>query len=1451
MRHTPLLVLFLFFALTTHAQTWQWAVQPTKNNTVNTTVTSGQAVRTDAAGNVYVLGGMNGSHTFGTTSLSSSTSDVTLSKFTSSGAWLWAVSIPSGTSDSPRGLAVAPNGDVYVSGTYDQGSITIGSTTHTSSGSADIFIAKYNTSGVLQWSTKAGSASTEFATGLAVDANNDLIVGGYFQGNLTFGNAGTLGLTRAGSTGNDIFVAKLSSAGTWVWSVRGGGADGQDYCRGLDVDAAGNIYLVGNFRNAGNATFGGTTLTSNGGTNDILLAKLDNNGNWLWAIKGDGPGSDVAQGVAASSSGDVYVTGTSMATVTFGGPGIAINNTSTTTGDVFVAKASGAGVWRWAVRGGSTGTNDDTGFDIDADASGNVYVTGAIAGSATFGTHGLSHTGSNDIFVAKLNDQGEWLWALQAGGSDFEEGLSIAADDNGSAYVAGTYSSGSVNFGSLNRTASPVGMMYVAKAGVVPPPNSPPTNIALSAAAVAENQPVNTVVGTLSSTDPDAGNTFTYALVTGAGSTDNAAFNIAGSSLRASAAFDYEAKSSYSIRVRTTDSGTPGLTFEKVFTITVTDVDDTAPSVVLSSTAANPTSTSPIPVTATFSEAVTGFSIADVTVGNGSVASLSGSGTTYSLSIVPTANGNVTVNIAANVAADAAGNGNTAAAQFRITYNQPATATPVVTSPANNASINDNTPTYQGSAAANSTVTVYVDGASIGTTTATVAGTWSLTQSAPLSSGPHAVYARAQSSGASQSANSNTNSFTLDTTAPTVSMSSTASNPTSTTPIPVFITFSESVSGFSTADLTVTNATPGAVSGAGATYSVSLTPTAPGAVTVNIAANAAVDAAGNGNSAAAPFTITYQLPAPTLTSVAPNPGGRGQSLTLTGTNLGSPTALTINGASALNHIVSNSGTSLLVRVPATAAASGSVSITTAGGTATVTNFTLMSGPGNALAFDGTNDVVRIPSPISGDFTLEYWVNTTQAGQGSAGGPWYLGTGIVDGEQPNVQNDFGTALMAGKLAFGMGNPDRTIHSTTSINDGRWHHVAATREAATGIFRLYIDGRLEATGTGAGTANRSPTQLALGAMQTGVSYFAGRLDELRIWSTVRSLTDIQASYRQLPALPQTGLQAYYNFDVGVPATASTGSNTGVTSMREVVSGTAVTLSNFALSSGNTTSNWVESYALAVPESGAAADRQPNSFTATWTAPVEGRVTGYLLDVATDQAFTAPVSNSPFALSASATSAAVSGLTNGRTYYYRVRALNAGLPTPDQGGYSATAVAATPLPVELATFTAVAESAGAVRLRWSTAQEKNSAFFAVERSLDGRSFASVGTVPAAGSSTGLLAYAYVDDQLPIAGLLYYRLRQVDQDSRTAYSPVQAVRLSASTRAKLQVLPNPARSRATLTGAAPGAPVQVYDATGRLVLTTTADESGTAQLQFSGGRPAGVYLVRSGAQVNRYILE
>ena len=112
--------------------------------------------------------------------------------------------------------------------------------------------------------------------------------------------------------------------------------------------------------------------------------------------------------------------------------------------------------------------------------------------------------------------------------------------------------------------------------------NEAPTDVAANANSVAENATSGTSVATMSATDVDAGDTFTYTLVSGTGDTDNASFAITGSALTTAAVFDFETKSSYSVRVRVTDAG--GLSFEKEFTITVTNVNEAPTALALSNT---------------------------------------------------------------------------------------------------------------------------------------------------------------------------------------------------------------------------------------------------------------------------------------------------------------------------------------------------------------------------------------------------------------------------------------------------------------------------------------------------------------------------------------------------------------------------------------------------------------------------------------------------------------------------------------------------------------------------------------------------------------------------------------------------------------------------------------------------------------------------------------------------
>src|SRR5208337_540433 len=141
-----------------------------------------------------------------------------------------------------------------------------------------------------------------------------------------------------------------------------------------------------------------------------------------------------------------------------------------------------------------------------------------------------------------------------------------------------------------------------------------------------------------------------------------------------------------------------------------------------------------------------------------------------------------------------------------------------------------------------------------------------------------------------------------------------------------------------------------------------------------------------------------------------------------------------------------------------------------------------------LSFNGTNSYVRIPNMVSNDFSIVFWVKTSQT---AGAGEWYYGAGLVDGDYTVTANDFGTAMTGGKFAFGVGNPDTTIVSTTSINDGNWHLCVAARVQSTGGLSVYVDGILQATGTGNTNTLNASSHLTFGQIASGGGYFDGSL------------------------------------------------------------------------------------------------------------------------------------------------------------------------------------------------------------------------------------------------------------------------------------------------------------------------------------------------------------------------
>jgi hypothetical protein len=165
--------------------------------------------------------------------------------------------------------------------------------------------------------------------------------------------------------------------------------------------------------------------------------------------------------------------------------------------------------------------------------------------------------------------------------------------------------------------------------------------------------------------------------------------------------------------------------------------------------------------------------------------------------------------------------------------------------------------------------------------------------------------------------------------------------------------------------------------------------------------------------------------------------------------------------------------------------------------------------GAAARFSGSA-VLAVPVSVREDMTIAFWVCTRQAPVGD--NQWFQGPGLVDAEVPGVVEDFGTSLLRGKFAFGIGNPDTTLVSRTEINDGRWHHVAASRSSAGGEMKIYVDGAPEGTMSGPKGARTAPQRIAIGGLQTGALPFSGDLNDVRIYSRVLPAEEIASLARR---------------------------------------------------------------------------------------------------------------------------------------------------------------------------------------------------------------------------------------------------------------------------------------------------------------------------------------------------
>lgn len=335
--------------------------------------------------------------------------------------WAWAQRFGGSDWETTNAISAGRYGTSYVCGSF-VGSASFGAVTLTDDGDACLYVAKYDANGVCAWASKPGENSLSEAYGIAADGSGNSYIIGYYYESAAFGST-ILNCAEA-----SLFVAKLGPAGNWLWAVQPS-ATGFTAGYGIACDFTGGLYICGNFTNT--ATFGADTLTS-AGQFDVFAAKLDTAGNWIWARRAGGTSTEEGLGVAVISMGSCVISGHFAGSAAFG----ATTLTSSGGIDAFVASLSTGGAWQWAKKAGGTG--NDNCQSVCLDFHDNVCCTGNFSGSASFGATTLSCPGSEDIFVAKLDPAGNWLWAVNRGSGGWAGGMDICVDRANTIFVTGS-----------------------------------------------------------------------------------------------------------------------------------------------------------------------------------------------------------------------------------------------------------------------------------------------------------------------------------------------------------------------------------------------------------------------------------------------------------------------------------------------------------------------------------------------------------------------------------------------------------------------------------------------------------------------------------------------------------------------------------------------------------------------------------------------------------------------------------------------------------------------------------------------------------------------------------------------------------------------------------------------------------------------------------------------------
>jgi hypothetical protein len=411
----------------------------------------GYSIAVDGSGNAYITGKTTSTNydttagAFQTTYGGGVFGDAFVTKLNGTGsAVIYSTYIGGNGDEYGNDIAIDGSGNAYVTG-YTRSNnfnITSGAFQTTYAGFADVFVSKLNSTGTsLIYSTYIGGGGGDFSNAIAIDNSGNAYITGNTASTDYDITSGAFQTTYGGGQ-YDAFVTKLNSTGTvLIYSTYIGGSN-KDFGRDIAIDNSSNAYITGYTESTNYDTTSGAFQTTNEGLNDVFVTKLNSVGTGLiYSTYIGGSSNDYGSSIAIDGSGNAYITGDTYSNAFDITPGSFQTNIQGGH-DAYVTKinSSGTALIYSTYIGGSY---SEFGYYIAIDGSGNAYITGRTTSTDfditlnAFQTTFSGGTGS-DVFVTKLNSTGNSLiYSTYIGGSNEDNGSSIAIDGSGNAYVTG------------------------------------------------------------------------------------------------------------------------------------------------------------------------------------------------------------------------------------------------------------------------------------------------------------------------------------------------------------------------------------------------------------------------------------------------------------------------------------------------------------------------------------------------------------------------------------------------------------------------------------------------------------------------------------------------------------------------------------------------------------------------------------------------------------------------------------------------------------------------------------------------------------------------------------------------------------------------------------------------------------------------------------------------------